>query len=79
MGNLDFVRDLDRAPLYRQLAREHNLLISEVKKIVETQFEFLADTIRKGDLEAVRLPFLGLFHVKPGRKKYLQAKMNRER
>ena len=67
-------RDLDRAKLYRQIAREEGLLISEVKRIVEMQFEFAADVIRSGELDAVRLPHLGVFRVHPGRARHLERK-----
>ena len=77
MGQLEYVRDLDRRKLYREVARQHNLLISEVEKIVETQFEFLSDVIRKGELEAVRLPKLGLFHVKAGRIRHIEQMRKR--
>lgn len=65
-------RDLDRRKLFREVAREHGLLISAVEEIVESQFAFLAETMKKGNLDAVRLPHLGNFRVHPGRIKRLK-------
>lgn len=46
--------------------------IAKVKKIVEYQFKFIADVIKEGKFEAVRLPYFGKFSAKKGRIKHIQ-------
>ena len=46
----------------------------KVEEAVMYQFKYAADLIKKGNFESVRLPFLGKFHVMPGRLKYLQKR-----
>jgi hypothetical protein len=43
-----------------------------VKEIVEFQFKFTAQVIKKGEFEAVRLPYFGKFSAKKGRIKHIQ-------
>jgi hypothetical protein len=53
------------------LATKYNLPIQKVEEAVYYQFKYTADIIRAGKFEPVRLPYLGKFHVLPGRLKYL--------
>lgn len=53
------------------LATKYNLPIQKVEEAVYYQFKYTADIIRAGEFEPVRLPYLGKFHVLPGRLKYL--------
>ncbi len=53
------------------LATKYNLPIQKVEEAVYYQFKYAADIIRAGEFEPVRLPYLGKFHVLPGRLKYL--------
>ena len=46
----------------------------ELKNIVDTQFEFVHTTMRKGEFETVRLPYLGKFHVKLTRLQLFNAR-----
>lgn len=48
--------------------------LQKVEEAVMHQFKYTADTIKRGKFESVRLPFLGKFHVMPGRLKYLQKR-----
>lgn len=58
--------------IIRQVAADMNLAYEEVERIVESQFQFVADTMAEGNFEAVRLPLFGLFHAKEERIKYLK-------
>lgn len=54
--------------LYKQLAEEFGLPIEVIEKVTDSQFEFLKHVISSGKDEQVRLQYLGLFEVKPGRR-----------
>ena len=62
------------------MATKYNLPLSKVEEIIDYQFKFTARIIRKGDFEAVRLPYLGRFSAKKGRIKHVQdGAANRKR
>jgi nucleoid DNA-binding protein len=54
--------------IYQKLAEEFRLPYEEIRKICESQFEFTKNTIQSGEDAQVRLQYLGLFQVKPGRR-----------
>ena len=60
--------------IIQKLATKHDLPLQKVEEAVMYQFKYSADLIKKGNFESVRLPFLGKFHVMPGRLKYLQKR-----
>ena len=53
---------------------KYNLPIQKIEEIVFYQFKFVKDVMKKGKFEAVRLPYLGKFHVNPGRLKHLNER-----
>lgn len=53
------------------LATKHNLPIQKIEEAVYYQFKYTAQLIKAGKFESVRLPYLGKFHVLPGRLKHL--------
>jgi len=53
------------------LATKYNLPIQKVEEAVYYQFKYVSTIIKQGKFEAVRLPYLGKFHVLPGRLKHL--------
>ena len=57
--------------ILQRLATKYNLPINKVKEAVYYQFKYASDVIKQGKFESVRLPYLGKFHVLPGRLKYL--------
>ena len=63
-----------RKSLIQKLATKHNLPLSKVEDIVNYQFKFISNIIKKGDFETVRLPYFGKFSVKKGRLKHIQNK-----
>ena len=50
----------------------HYLALSKVKEIVEYQFKFVTQTMKKGKFETVRLPYFGKFTVKRKRLEYIK-------
>lgn len=67
---------MDEKAILTNLATKYNLPISKVEEVVYSQFKYVAKTIRDGKFEAVRLPYLGKFHVNPGRLKHLNERPN---
>ena len=57
--------------IIQRLATKYNLPLHVIEDAVYSQFAFVSSTIRKGEFEAVRLPYLGKFHVRRGRTDYL--------
>jgi len=57
--------------IYQEVATEMGLSKKDVRSIAESQFVFVADTMREKELKDVRLQFFGLFKVKPGRLQHL--------
>lgn len=57
--------------IYKEVAEEMGISKSQVKAIAESQFSFVANTMREKDLNNIRLQFFGEFRVKPGRLKFL--------
>ena len=45
--------------------------IKEIESICESQFQFLAYTMAKGEFDGVRMSYFGRFHVNPNRVKNL--------
>lgn len=65
---------MDEKSIIQKLASKYNLPISKVEEAVYYQFKFTSQVIRAGEFKAVRLPYLGKFHVKPGRLKHLNER-----
>ena len=57
--------------IYKEVAEEMGLSRSQVKTIAESQFSFVASTMRDKDLNNVRMQFFGEFRIKPARLKFL--------
>jgi nucleoid DNA-binding protein len=62
---------LNEKVIIQRLATKYNLPLHVVEEAVYSQFAFVASTIRKGQFESIRLPYLGKFHVRGGRLNYL--------
>ncbi len=60
--------------IIQKIASEHNLPLQKVEEAVYYQFKYVANVIRNGKFEPVRLPFLGKFHVRKGRLNYLNER-----
>ena len=57
--------------ILQRLATKYGLPIQKVEEAVYYQFRYTARIIKEGEFEPVRLPYLGKFHVLPGRLKHL--------
>ena len=62
---------MDRVIL-QKLATKYNLRIQKIEEAVYYQFKYTAELIKSGSFDAIRLPYLGKFHVLPGRLKHLR-------
>ena len=60
--------------IIQKIASEHNLPLQKVEEAVYFQFKYVSDVMRAGKFESIRLPFLGKFHVNPGRLRYLNER-----
>ena len=55
--------DISLKNLVAKLAKKHKLPEHVIERIAAHQFQFVADTMRSGSLEPVRLHQFGVFHV----------------
>ena len=62
---------MDQRVILQILATKHNLPIQKIEEAVYYQFKYTSQIIKAGKFEPVRLPYLGKFHVLPGRLKHL--------
>ena len=65
---------MDKRVLIQKLATKYSLSFKKVEEVVYYQFKYVAKVFKEGKFKAVRLPYLGKFHVVPGRLKYLIKK-----
>ena len=64
---------MDHKVILQKLATKYGLSIQKVEEAVYYQFKYTACIIKEGGFESVRLPYLGKFHVLPGRLKHLNS------
>ena len=62
---------------YREFSEKYNKPVEEIRKICESQFEFTKEVIQSGEDKQVRLQYLGLFQVKPGRRETVRKRRER--
>lgn len=62
---------MDQKIILQRLATKYDLPIQKIEEAVYYQFKYVSQVIKKGNFESVRLPYLGKFHVLPGRLKHL--------
>ncbi len=60
--------------IIEELSIKYNLPKPIVEKVVKDQFKFTAAIISKGEFKPVRLPYFGVFGVRPGRLEKLNKK-----
>jgi len=61
----------------REIAKEYDLTPQQVYDVVNSQFEFVAEEIKKPNANSIRIKYLGLFYVKSYKIKYLKDKLIR--
>ncbi len=62
---------MEQKVIIQKLATKYALPIHKVEEAVYYQFKYTARIIKDGEFQSVRLPYLGKFHVLPGRLKHL--------
>lgn len=67
----------DHKRIYSELAEEFNLPKELIEKVCDSQFEFTKEIMASGKDEPVRLQYLGLFQVKPGRRETVRKRRER--
>jgi len=60
--------------IYKEISKETGASMNEIERCVEMQFEFIEKTIKKGEFDTIRLPYLGKFTVNPKRVQNLNNK-----
>lgn len=69
---------MEEKVIIQKIASKYNLPIQKVEEAIYFQFKYVSETIRAGQFESVRLPYLGKFHVNPGRLKHLNERFNND-
>ena len=54
-----------------KLANRYNLPLQKIEEIVDFQFKYVANIIKEGNFEAVRLPYFGKFSANKNRIKHI--------
>jgi nucleoid DNA-binding protein len=62
----------------QKLATKYNLPLNKIEEIVYYQFKYVANIMKAGNFEAIRLPYFGKFHAKKSRIAYLNEKKRRK-
>tara|TARA_R110002020_G_scaffold321254_3_gene537178 strand:- start:39 stop:269 length:231 start_codon:yes stop_codon:yes gene_type:complete len=68
----------DKKIIIQTLATKYNLPLKKIEEIVNHQFKFVEEVIKKGNFDSVRLPYFGLFSVNPKRVKHLTELKNKK-
>ena len=61
----------DREEIVRKLSYKYDIPIKVVNNIVNYQFKYIADTMKKGNFDTIRLPYFGKFTVNKSRIKHI--------
>jgi nucleoid DNA-binding protein len=62
----------------REIAKKYDLTPQQVYDVINTQFEFVAEEIKKPNANSIRIKYLGVFYVKEQTKKFLKEKLIRK-
>jgi len=57
--------------IIQKLATKYNLSLTKIEEAIYHQFKVVANVMKNGEFEAVRLPYFGKFHAKRTRIAYL--------
>ena len=60
--------------IIQRLATKYSLPLSKIESIINYQFKFVGEIIKKGEFKTVRLPYFGKFSVNKGRLQHIQDK-----
>lgn len=65
---------VNKVEIYKEIGGELNIPPTEVEKVVKSQFKLVAEVMKEGKFRPIRLPYFGVFFVRPGRIPYLTRK-----
>ena len=66
----------NKKAIIQTLATKYNLPLKKVEEIVNHQFKFISKIMKKGDFEAIRLPYFGKFSVNKRRIEHINKLKN---
>ena len=66
----------DKKSIIQTLATKYNLPLSKVETMINHQFKFVENIMKKGNFEMIRLPYFGKFSVNPNRVKHINKLKN---
>jgi nucleoid DNA-binding protein len=64
--------------IIQKLATKYNLPLNKIEEIVYSQFKYVADTMKSGLFESIRLQYFGKFHAKKKRIAHLVEKTRKK-
>ena len=60
------------------LATKYNLPLKKIENIINHQFKFTGELIKKGNFDSIRIPYFGKFSVNANRVKYITKLKNKK-
>ena len=72
------IKKVNRRAIVLKLAKKYDLSMKDVDLIISSQFSLVREVMCKGEFESVRLPYFGLFWVKPGRKEHIDISVKKK-
>ena len=67
---------MSKSLIIYKLANKYNLPLNKIEEIVNYQFKYVTDVMKKGEFNSIRLPYFGKFSVKKGRIAYITKLKN---
>jgi len=64
--------EIDKEALIEDIARKHGIDKEQAKKAIYSQFRHVKHVFEKAKYNAIRLPYFGIFKVKPKRYEHLK-------
>jgi nucleoid DNA-binding protein len=61
----------DREEIIRKLSYKYDLPVKVIDNIINYQFKYIADIMKKGNFDTIRLPYFGKFAVNKNRVKHI--------
>lgn len=69
------IKNITKEDLYQRLADKHDVSVAKVRRAAESQFKFIAKTIKQEPMSKIRLRYWGVFQPRPYKiKAYLDGK-----
>ena len=61
----------DKEEIIRKLSYKYDIPFKTVSNIINYQFKYISDIMKKGNFETIRLPYFGKFTVNKNRIKHI--------